>query len=126
MTTSASLVSKRVLAFLLNQMFDIVYCMDCLLYYPRKETFPFLILFVFGIHQVFVDDAGSHAHSRSILEVPIFWFIYSEPLLLDKHYQARALSDMIIVVQSEHSSWESHLQCNGQSLLWNLRLYSYS
>ncbi|KAI9118725.1 hypothetical protein K1719_010170 [Acacia pycnantha] len=64
---------------------------------------------------------GSHAHSRSTLEVPIFWFIHSEPLLLDKHYQARALSDMIIVVQSEHSSWESHLQCNGQSLLWNLR-----
>ncbi|XP_054785630.1 uncharacterized protein LOC129292132 [Prosopis cineraria] len=64
---------------------------------------------------------GSHAHSRSTLEVPIFWFIYSEPLLLDKHYQARSLSDMIIVVQSEHSSWESHLQCNGQSLLWNLR-----
>ncbi|XP_028770221.1 uncharacterized protein LOC114727689 isoform X2 [Neltuma alba] len=64
---------------------------------------------------------GRHAHSRSTLEVPIFWFIYNEPLLLDKHYQARALSDMIIVVQSEHSSWESHLQCNGQSLLWNLR-----
>ncbi|KAF7813943.1 uncharacterized protein G2W53_034919 [Senna tora] len=64
---------------------------------------------------------GSHAHSRSTLEVPVFWFIYSEPLLLDKHYQARALSDMIIVVQSESSSWESHLQCNGQSLLWNLR-----
>ncbi|KAI4313424.1 hypothetical protein L6164_026408 [Bauhinia variegata] len=64
---------------------------------------------------------GRHAHTRSTLEVPVFWFIYSEPLLLDKHYQAKALSDMIIVVQSEPSSWESHLQCNGQSLLWNLR-----
>ncbi|KAL8223516.1 hypothetical protein R6Q57_018991 [Mikania cordata] len=65
---------------------------------------------------------GSHAQSRSTLEVPIFWFIHGEPLLVDKHYQAKALSDMIIVVQSESSSWESHLQCNGQSLLWNLRL----
>lgn len=64
---------------------------------------------------------GSHAHSRSTLEVPIFWFIYSDPLLVDKHYQAKALSDMVIVVQSEEPSWESHLQCNGRSLLWDLR-----
>nr|CAN80754.1 hypothetical protein VITISV_003324 [Vitis vinifera] len=65
---------------------------------------------------------GMHAHSRSTLEVPIFWFLHSEPLLVDKHYQAKALSDMVIVVQSETSSWESHLQCNGKSLLWDLRL----
>ncbi|KAL4384256.1 hypothetical protein GQ457_15G029440 [Hibiscus cannabinus] len=64
---------------------------------------------------------GSHAHSRFTLEVPIFWFIHTEPLLVDKHYQAKALSDMVIVVQSESSSWESHLQCNGKSLLWDLR-----
>ncbi|KAH6821421.1 transmembrane protein [Perilla frutescens var. hirtella] len=64
---------------------------------------------------------GLHAHSRSTLEIPIFWFIHSDGLLVDKHYQARALSDMVIVVQSEPSSWESHLQCNGQPLLWDLR-----
>ncbi|XVF69831.1 hypothetical protein PTKIN_Ptkin11bG0112400 [Pterospermum kingtungense] len=64
---------------------------------------------------------GSHAHSRSSLEVPIFWFIHTDPLLVDKHYQSKALSDMVIVVQSESSSWESHLQCNGKSLLWDLR-----
>lgn len=64
---------------------------------------------------------GLHAQSRSTLEIPIFWFIHSDGLLVDKHYQARALSDMVIVVQSEPSSWESHLQCNGQSLLWDLR-----
>ncbi|KAB2623222.1 hypothetical protein D8674_025404 [Pyrus ussuriensis x Pyrus communis] len=57
----------------------------------------------------------------SLKEVPIFWFIHGEPLLVDKHYQAKALSDMVIVVQSEPSSWESHLQCNGQPLLWDLR-----
>nr|GME04640.1 uncharacterized protein LOC109170184 isoform X3 [Ipomoea batatas] len=28
---------------------------------------------------------------------------------------------MVIVVQSESSSWESHLQCNGKSLKWDLR-----
>ncbi|CAH9128493.1 unnamed protein product [Cuscuta epithymum] len=64
---------------------------------------------------------GLHAHSRSTLEIPIFWFIHGEPLLVDKHYQAKALPDMVIVVQSESSSWESHLQCNGRSLLWDLR-----
>ncbi|MED6219181.1 hypothetical protein PIB30_033497 [Stylosanthes scabra] len=64
---------------------------------------------------------GRHAHSRSTLEVPVFWFIYNEPLLLDKHFQAISLSDMIIVVQSEQSSWESHLHCNGHSVLLNLR-----
>ncbi|XVE79908.1 hypothetical protein DITRI_Ditri14bG0095100 [Diplodiscus trichospermus] len=64
---------------------------------------------------------GSHAHRRSTLEVPIFWFINTDPLLVDKHYQAKALSDMVIVVQSESSSWESHLQCNGKSLVWDLR-----
>ncbi|KAG9450142.1 hypothetical protein H6P81_010107 [Aristolochia fimbriata] len=64
---------------------------------------------------------GAHSHSRSTLEVPIFWFIHNEPLLVDKHYQAKALSDMVIVVQSKSPSWESHLQCNGRSLLWDLR-----
>ncbi|CAD5169905.1 unnamed protein product [Musa acuminata subsp. malaccensis] len=64
---------------------------------------------------------GTYSNSRSTLEVPIFWFIHSDPLLVDKHYQAKALSDMIIIVQSEMSSWESHLQCNGKSLLWDLR-----
>ncbi|GLT28617.1 hypothetical protein SLA2020_035370 [Shorea laevis] len=64
---------------------------------------------------------GSHADSRSTLEIPIFWFIHGDPLLIDKNYQAKALSDMVIVVQSETSSWESHLQCNGKSVLWNLR-----
>ncbi|XP_061990573.1 uncharacterized protein LOC133708993 [Rosa rugosa] len=64
---------------------------------------------------------GKLAHSRSTLEVPIFWFIHGEPLLVDKHYQAKALSDMVIVVQSDSSSWESHLQCNGQPLFWDLR-----
>ncbi|KAK9741561.1 hypothetical protein RND81_03G113500 [Saponaria officinalis] len=64
---------------------------------------------------------GKHASNRLTLEVPIFWFIHADPLFIDKHYQAKALSDMIIVVQSDTPSWESHLQCNGQSILWDLR-----
>ncbi|XP_074590965.1 uncharacterized protein LOC141846803 isoform X2 [Curcuma longa] len=64
---------------------------------------------------------GTYSNIRSTLEVPIFWFIHSDPLLLDKHYQAKALSDMIIVVQSKAASLESYLQCNGRSLVWDLR-----
>ncbi|KAL6634378.1 hypothetical protein ACP70R_027049 [Stipagrostis hirtigluma subsp. patula] len=64
---------------------------------------------------------GGHSNHRSTLEVPIFWFIHSEPLLLDKHYQAKALSNMVVVVQSDDDSWESHLQCNGRSIVWDLR-----
>ncbi|KAL5212523.1 hypothetical protein ABZP36_023370 [Zizania latifolia] len=64
---------------------------------------------------------GEHSNHRSTLEVPIFWFIHSEPLLLDKHYQAKSLSNMVVVVQSDVDSWESHLQCNGRSILWDLR-----
>jgi len=56
-----------------------------------------------------------------MLEIPIFWFIHGDTLLVDKQYQAKALSDMVIVVQSESSSWESYLQCNGGSLLLDLR-----
>lgn len=105
---------------------------NCLLDFGKRDI-HFLILkslrscfsvnfLCLGINIIlFTNCAGTHAHSRSTLEVPIFWFIYSEPLLVDKHYQSKALSDMVIVVQSEPSSWESHLQCNGQSLLWNLR-----
>ena len=44
-----------------------------------------------------------------------------KPLLVDKHHEEKPLSDMVIVVQSDSPSWESHLQCNGKSLLWNLR-----
>ncbi|XP_078443287.1 uncharacterized protein LOC144712828 [Wolffia australiana] len=65
---------------------------------------------------------GKHADSHSVLEVPIFWFIHSDPLFVDKHYQAKGLSDMVIVVQSDLSSWESHFQCNNRPLLWDLRM----
>ncbi|KAE8794042.1 hypothetical protein D1007_31337 [Hordeum vulgare] len=64
---------------------------------------------------------GEHTNHRSTLEVPVFWFIHSESLLLDKHYQAKALPNMVVVVQSDVDSWESHIQCNGRSILWDLR-----
>lgn len=82
----------------------------------------YLLFFFSSINLVVLDFVGTNAPHSSTLEVPIFWFIHTEPLLVDKHYQAKALSDMVIVVQSEISSWESHLQCNGKSLVWDMRL----
>lgn len=91
----------------------------------RKTVRPFLDSAILQHQLQRLNDhgslKGSHAHSRSTLEVPIFWFIHGDSLFVDKHYQAKALSDMVIVVQSEQSSWESHLQCNGRSLLLDLR-----
>ena len=42
-------------------------------------------------------------------------------VFIDKHYQARALDDMVIAVQSDEVEWESHLSCNGKAIVWNLR-----
>lgn len=91
----------------------------------RKTVRPFLDSAILQHQLQRLNDhgslKGSHVHSRSTLEVPIFWFIHGDSLFVDKHYQAKALSDMVIVVQSEQSSWESHHQCNGRSLLLDLR-----
>ncbi|KAG0568443.1 hypothetical protein KC19_6G020200 [Ceratodon purpureus] len=63
-----------------------------------------------------------NAQERTSLEVPIFWFVRSgeEPLFIDKHYVAKALPDMVFVVQSSQKKWESHLQCNSKVIHWDL------
>jgi len=55
--------------------------------------------------------------------IPIFLFsiAYRTPLFIDKYYQARALKDMVIIVQSPHLQWASRMQCNGKSIYLNLR-----
>lgn len=64
---------------------------------------------------------GQGLSERSVLEIPIFWFIQQgEPLLIDKHLVAKALPDMVVVVQSSQAAWASHLQCNSNPLLWDL------
>jgi hypothetical protein len=63
-----------------------------------------------------------NSQGRASLEVPIFWFVRSggEPLFIDKHYVAKALPDMVFVVQSSEQKWESHLQCNSKVIYWDL------
>ncbi|KAJ3669570.1 hypothetical protein LUZ60_011520 [Juncus effusus] len=65
---------------------------------------------------------GEHANKRGTLEVPIFWFVQNDGVLvLDKHYQAKSLSNMVLAVQSDEPSWETYLQCNGNCILSDLR-----
>nr|XP_024395234.1 uncharacterized protein LOC112291681 isoform X2 [Physcomitrium patens] len=70
----------------------------------------------------FATTSDLNTQGRASLEVPIFWFVRSgeEPLFIDKHYVAKALPDMVFVVQSNQSKWESHLQCNSKVVHWDL------
>lgn len=63
------------------------------------------------------------ASPDTVLEVPIFVFSVDTdvPLFIDKHYQAKSLPDMVLVVQNTHTSWDSHISCNGKPIVMNLR-----
>lgn len=64
-----------------------------------------------------------YPQQRGTREIPIFIFsLHSTlPLFIDKHLQARALSSMVVAVQSNYRLWESPLSCNGRPIYWNLR-----
>jgi len=67
--------------------------------------------------------AGEHdwwQHSRVI---PVFMFSldHESPVLVDKYYQAKALTNFVLIVQSNFVSFESRFACNGKPIYWNLR-----
>eukprot|EP01113_Clastostelium_recurvatum_P016455 TRINITY_DN1941_c0_g1_i1.p1 TRINITY_DN1941_c0_g1~~TRINITY_DN1941_c0_g1_i1.p1 ORF type:complete len:1049 (+),score=103.21 TRINITY_DN1941_c0_g1_i1:37-3147(+) len=55
--------------------------------------------------------------------IPIFIFSLANqlPVFIDKSHQSRALTNMVIAVQSNHTSWQSKIESNGQALHLNLR-----
>ena len=56
--------------------------------------------------------------------VPIFFFSSDEdvPLFINKHYLAVAVDDMVLVVQSDHTSVSANtFLCDGEPAVWNLR-----
>ena len=68
----------------------------------------------------------SHGHSLDMLAsrvIPIFLFSLSYPLpiFIDKFYQAKALDNMVVAVQSNQRLWESHVACNHHPVYWDLR-----
>lgn len=67
------------------------------------------------------EDSDRYEHFVS-RHIPLFLFsVNRTPLFIDKQYMAKALSDMVIVVQSNTESYETRLSCNGKPIYWNLR-----
>jgi len=55
--------------------------------------------------------------------LPIFFFSSDSdlPLFIDRYFQSRSVDDLVIVVQSDYSDWESRMICGHYHLPWNLR-----
>lgn len=55
--------------------------------------------------------------------IPILFFSVDQeqPLLVDKYYSAKGLSDMVLVVQNGQRSYPSRLACNGRTIPLDLR-----
>ena len=46
---------------------------------------------------------------------------YGAQVFIDKYYQAKALSNVVLAVQSQHFNWTSKLACNDKPIRWDLR-----
>lgn len=55
--------------------------------------------------------------------IPILFFSlnYRHPILVDKYYSAKGLSDMVVIVQNSQRYFPSRLQCNSKATFINLR-----
>lgn len=55
--------------------------------------------------------------------IPILFFSldYINPILVDKYYLAKGLSDMVIIVQNSQEIISSRIQCNGNTIYLNLK-----
>jgi len=75
------------------------------------------------LHDHMAGGGPEEAGAMDKRDIPIFLFSMDAPLpvFIDKHYQAKALQDMVIAVQSDEVEWDSHLACNGKPVVWNLR-----
>jgi hypothetical protein len=81
-------------------------------------------------HYLKILSTDSYDHSEEEEEflmsrhIPIFLFSMGNdkiPVLIDKYYQAKAMADMVLIVQSNVISWESRLSCDKKPIYWNLK-----
>lgn len=72
------------------------------------------------IPEIHYGQESSFSDSRHI---PILFFSlnYRHPILVDKYYSAKGLSDMVVIVQNSQRSFPTRLQCNSKSTFLNLR-----
>jgi len=67
------------------------------------------------------DDNYESVHSSKHIPIFIFSLNYDVPVFVDKYYSSKALSDMIITVQSNIPDYESRFSCNKKQIMWDLR-----
>jgi len=77
-------------------------------------------------HSEFDHDASLPERSgkgQTSRHIPIFMFSLNgdTPVFIDKYYQAKALGNVILAVQSRHHNYTSKLACNGKAISWDLR-----
>jgi hypothetical protein len=88
--------------------------------HSEGDLFPPHCFHCFNSSQQPPDDYESLYGSKHI---PIFIFSVGgeTPIFVDKYYVAKALSDMIIAVQSNVRSYEGRVSCNSNSIYLDLR-----
>jgi hypothetical protein len=64
-------------------------------------------------------DTYEATHIQRHIPVFIFSLNYDVPVFIDRYFTAKALSDMVLVVQSDFH-WESRVSCNKRSIYLNL------
>ena len=72
------------------------------------------------IHDITIQESSSFTKTRRI---PVLFFSlnYRHPILVDKYYTSKALSDMVLIVQNGQRNFPSRLSCNSQPTYLNLR-----
>jgi hypothetical protein len=99
---------------------DRVTYMDAIILQKQLET-----LFPEETRVASLQAAEGAPNGRTTRTIPIFIFSLhatekDAPILLDKYFAARGLSNMVLVVQSNQSMYETRWQCNKDPIYWNM------
>ena len=68
-----------------------------------------------------IEDSAYGKTSSKQINIFIFSHDSPRPVLIDKHYQARSLDNLVVAVQSSHPKWPSQYSCNSKVIYLNLR-----
>eukprot|EP01091_Cochliopodium_minus_P014174 TRINITY_DN4769_c0_g1_i1.p1 TRINITY_DN4769_c0_g1~~TRINITY_DN4769_c0_g1_i1.p1 ORF type:complete len:921 (-),score=222.56 TRINITY_DN4769_c0_g1_i1:24-2786(-) len=68
-----------------------------------------------------IKKGGKIVKNTRHIPVYIFSVNYDTPVLVDKYYQAKALQNMVVAVQSNFFKHQTRIQCNDQTINWDLR-----
>jgi hypothetical protein len=68
-------------------------------------------------------DNEKRTETKNSKTIPIIMISLneSEPIFIDKYHIAKAMHNMVLIVQSNFPNWESRMFCNNKTIVWNLR-----